>query len=96
MSAAGWPKDGVRVIMHIDMDAFFAAVEERFLPILKDQPVIVGGGPDQRGVASTANYAARKFGVHSATPLRQASRPVLASMATMMQVGFSALGVCGL
>jgi DNA polymerase-4 len=74
MNAASWPEGGQRVIMHIDMDAFFAAVEERFLPILKDQPVIVGGGPDRRGVASTANYAARRFGVHSATPLREAAR----------------------
>jgi DNA polymerase-4 len=74
MNGTGWPTGAGRVVLHIDMDAFFAAVEERFLPILKDRPVIVGGGPDQRGVATTANYAARKFGVHSAMPLREASR----------------------
>jgi DNA polymerase-4 len=56
------------------MDAFFAAVEQKFLPILRDRPVVVGGAPDARGVAATASYAARKFGIHSATPLREAAR----------------------
>ena len=66
---------GARTILHVDLDAFFAAVEERDRPELRGKPVIVGGGgPDQRGVVSTANYEARKFGVHSAMPLRTAGR----------------------
>jgi DNA polymerase-4 len=56
------------------MDAFFAAVEEQLLPVLHDRPVVVGGPRDARGVATTANYAARRFGVHSAMPLRTAAQ----------------------
>ena len=61
-----------RCIVHIDIDAFFAAVEELLDPSLQGKPVIVGGLPHERGVASTANYAARKYGVHSGMPLAKA------------------------
>jgi DNA polymerase-4 len=61
-----------RCIVHIDIDAFFAAVEVLLDPSLKDKPVIVGGLPHERGVASTASYEARKYGVHSGMPLRKA------------------------
>lgn len=61
-------------IIHMDMDAFFAAVEQRDNPRLRGRPVVVGGKPNSRGVVSTASYEARKFGVHSAMPAREAAR----------------------
>jgi len=69
-----WPEAPRRVVMHVDMDAFFAAVEENLLPVLRGKPVIVGGPRGARGVASTANYAARAYGVHSATSLTKAAQ----------------------
>jgi DNA polymerase-4 len=65
-----------RRIFHIDMDAFFAAVEEKRRPELVGKPVIIGGrgDPFRRGVVATANYEARKYGVHSAMPLKTAYR----------------------
>lgn len=57
-----------RKIIHIDMDCFFAAIEIRDNPLLKNKPVAIGGLPENRGVLSTCNYIARKYGLHSAMP----------------------------
>jgi len=64
----------LRPILHIDLDAFFASIEERDRPELRGKPIIIGGRPDQRGVVSTCSYAARKYGVRSAMPLTEAYR----------------------
>ena len=61
-----------RIVVHADMDAFFASVEQRNHPEWRGKPVIVGAGPHERGVVSTCSYEARKFGVHSAMPSRTA------------------------
>lgn len=61
-----------RVVLHVDMDAFFAAVEQRDHPAWRGRPVIVGAGPRERGVVSTCSYEARRFGVRSAMPSRTA------------------------
>src|SRR3989344_8900142 len=67
----------MRIIAHLDLDAFFAAVEERDKPRLKGRPIVIGADPEDgkgRGVLSTANYAARKYGIHSAMPISHAWR----------------------
>lgn len=82
---------GSRIIMHLDMDCFFAAVEEKKNPQLKGKPVIVGADPKQglgRGVVSTCNYEARRFGVRSGMPISKAWQ--LCQYATYCPVDFPA------
>ena len=62
-----------RIILCLDLDAFYASVEELLHPEWKGLPLLVGGRPEERGVVSSCSYAARKFGIHSATPRRRRS-----------------------
>ncbi|WP_323696477.1 Y-family DNA polymerase [Thiorhodovibrio litoralis] len=63
-----------RLILHVDLDAFFAAIEQRDHPEWRARPVVVGAQPGGRGVVATCSYEARRFGVHSAMPIAQAVR----------------------
>ena len=87
-----WPKSvsmpPMRKIIHIDMDCFYAAIEMRDNPSLRDIPLAVGGDPERRGVIATANYRARRFGVHSAMASARAVRlcPELVIVPTRMSV----------
>jgi DNA polymerase-4 len=67
-------EDKPRAIIHVDMDAYYAAIEQRDDPELRGKPVCVGGGPDGRGVVTTCSYEARKFGIHSAMGSHRAYR----------------------
>ena len=65
------------IVVHVDMDAFYAAVEERYNPVLRGAPVAVGADPKGgkgRGAVMAANYMARKYGIHSALPISRAWR----------------------
>lgn len=64
----------MRIVAHVDMDAYFASVEEKLNPRLAGKPLIVGGSKDSRGVVSAANYAARPYGIHAGMPIAEAVR----------------------
>jgi DNA polymerase IV len=74
VTTAGGPRLSFVIVGHLDLDAFFAAVEELEDPELRSKPLVVGGDPRGRGVVATANYEARKFGIHSAMSCAEARR----------------------
>lgn len=85
-----------RIILHIDMDAFFASIEERENPALRGKPIVIGADPKGghgRGVVSTASYAARKFGIHSAIPISTAWTLCPAPMCAYLPVDMNLYGI---
>jgi len=89
-----------RLILHVDLNAFYAAVEQRDHPEWRGRPLVVGAEPGQRGVVATCSYEARRFGVHSAMPIVQAVRRlppetvyVRPSMARYAKVSQQIMGV---
>jgi DNA polymerase-4 len=74
MSSVEPPESVGRIILHLDMDAFFASVEEVSNPFLRGKPLLICGDPDGRSVVSTASYAAREFGIRSGMSVAEARK----------------------